>query len=70
MLAVRAGATRKGAKKSNHGVAPTATTPPRVAGRRPAVGRHHHPAEVLSQIGSPFTADPRPAVSEALDHAA
>jgi len=34
------------------------------------VGRHHHPAEVLSQIDSPFTADPRPAVSEALDHAA
>jgi hypothetical protein len=28
------------------------------------------PAEVLSQIASPFAADPRPAVSEALDHAA
>jgi hypothetical protein len=40
------------------------------AGRGPAVGRHHHPAEVLSQIASPFAADPRPAVSEALDHAA
>jgi len=28
------------------------------------------PAEVLSQIGSPFAADPRPVVSEELDHAA
>jgi hypothetical protein len=27
------------------------------------------PAEVLSQIASPFAADPRPAVSEALNHA-
>jgi hypothetical protein len=28
------------------------------------------PAEVLSQFGSPFAADPRPVVSEELDHAA
>jgi len=34
------------------------------------VGSHDHPAQVLSQIGSPFALDQQPILREELNHAA
>jgi Transposase len=48
----------------------TSAQPGRAAGRRPAWAHTITPAEVLSQIGSPFALDHRPAVEEELHHAA
>jgi hypothetical protein len=64
------GATRKRARKSNHGVAPQRESLGEVLADAQRWAATITPAEVLSQIGNPPAANPRPVVSEELDHAA
>jgi hypothetical protein len=64
-------AARQGnGRQSNHGVAPQRESLAEVLADAQRWAATITPAEVLSQIGNPSAADPRPLVSEELDHAA